>query len=131
MATDIEADALTTFEVSTDGARVKFNAKSEDGQPVSLTLPNECIGQMLMTLPRMALEALRRRHGDDRLRIVYPIGDWRIEASGDDRNTFIVTLSTPDGYEVSFALSPSKMKELEHSMKETRGNRPVVSPLLN
>ena len=71
MPRHIEAEALTTFEVTTDGERLTLNAEDSVGEAVSMSLPTACLTQMVLTLPRMAQMALRRRHRDDSLRIVY------------------------------------------------------------
>ena len=117
---DIEAETLTTFEVTPDGRRIRLNAAAADGGPVSLSLPSECLNQLAMTLPRMASEALRRRYNDDSLRIVYPTGAWRIERGAGDGDSFILTLGTPDGFEVSFAIGPDKMDAIENDVRAAR-----------
>jgi len=73
-----------------------------------------------MTLPRMASEALRRQHNDDRLRVVYPAGAWRIEPGAGHGDSFILTLGTPDGFEVSFAIGLEKMSALETDVRDAR-----------
>jgi hypothetical protein len=77
--TVIEADTLTTFEVAGDGGRVRFNCEDREGTPVALSLPVASMLQMVMSLPRIAQEALRRWHKDDALRVVYPAGSWKFE----------------------------------------------------
>ncbi len=115
---DIDAEALTTFEVTPDGTRVRLNARDADGGDVSFSLPIGCVSQMVMTLPRIAQEAVRRFHGDETLKIVYPAGDWTVERSAHDPDTYIVSLGTPDGFAVSFALSPAKMSEMGRSIRD-------------
>ncbi len=127
---EIEAEALTTFEVTDDGSRIRFNGTAFDGAPVSFSLPTECMRQMVMTLPKVAIEALRRQHGDSSLRIVYPAGDWLIEQCP-ERHTFIVTLSTPDGFEASFGFGQSKMRALERSIRDANATVTAPPPILN
>ena len=57
-----------------------------------------------MTLPRMVRQALRARHQDESLRLVYPAGKISSEQLSDTK-TIIVTLATPDEFEVSFGLT--------------------------
>lgn len=114
----IEAQSLTTFEVTDDGARLHLNAEDAKGSAVSLSLPIECLSQMVMTLPRMAQAALRRQHRDDSLRIVYPASMWAIERGQGKAETFILTLSTLDGFEVSFALDSAALAGLKRSMSD-------------
>ncbi len=128
MSIDIEAETLTAFDVTPDGVRFRLNAMASDGSPVSLGLPSECLHQLVMSLPRVASEALRRQHNDDSLRVVYPAGGWRIERSSGFDETFILTLSTPDGFEVSFAFGSDKMEAIENSVRNARStlhHRPV------
>jgi len=103
MAKVIEAEALTTFEVTADGSRLCLHVEEAGGTAGTLSVPVETLTQLMMTLPRMAQQALRRRYCDDSLRIVYPVGGWAIESSSEP-GKLILTLRTPDGFEVSFAL---------------------------
>lgn len=131
MAACIEAEALTTFEVTSDGTRVRLNARTADDAPVSFSLPSTCLNELVMTIPRIAAEALRRQHGNDKLRIVYPAGSCRIERNRDDADTYIVTLSTPDGFEVSFAFGIGKMSAMVQSIQDALSINPAASTLLN
>jgi hypothetical protein len=131
VAADIEADSLTTFEVAPDGSRVCFHAKAADGKPVSMSLPAEALTQMVMSLPRIVLMALRRRHANNDLRIVYPTGDWQIEKSVESDDTFIVTLSTPDGFEVSFALDRATLGDVQTAIGDATGDEPAPAPTMN
>ena len=67
-----------------------------------------------MTLPRMMTQALSARYGDESLRLVYPAKVVRIERSL-DLNTFIMTLTTPDEFAVSFSLSRQQLDELSEA----------------
>jgi hypothetical protein len=55
-----------------------------------------------MTLPRMLSKALQRRTQGQSSRYVFSLGRWSIETS--DENGSILTMSTPDGFQVSFAI---------------------------
>jgi hypothetical protein len=128
----IEAETLTTFEVAQDGARVRFNCKDADGGAVCLSLPVDSMMQMVMTLPRIARQALRRHHGDDSLRLVYPAGSWLIEGDIAQPETLIVTLSTVDGFEVSFSIDPPKLRAMEDTLGEASVRCETVHfPVLN
>lgn len=130
MSSDIEADALTTFEVAPDGSRVRIRATAA-GAPASISLPAECLSQMMMTLPRIAVQALRRRFDNDKLKIVYPAATWNIERNGESDDTFIVTLTTPDGFEVSFALSRAKLDAIGQAIQTATDEAPFPSLALN
>lgn len=124
MKRDIEAESLTTFEIAPDGTGVRVRVRAVDGEEASVTLPSVCLNQLLMTLPRMALMALRARHGDDSLRIVYPIGEWSLERAA-QQQVVVATFRTPDGFEVSFGLSREQCAALGDTLAELHPNDDV------
>ncbi len=99
---------LTTFIVANDGAQLHMNFTCQDVGQVSLSFPTECLQGLMMTLPQMMNQAIRTRYRDQSLRLVYPAENIRIELSSDPK-TLIVTLTTPDGFEVSFGLTRQQM----------------------
>ena len=101
---DIVGTELVTYDIASDGSWFRMSFTSADGKRGSLSLPTECLQALIMTLPRMMTQALRARHGDESLRLVYPAEAVRIEESRDP-NRFILTLTTPDGFAVSFSLT--------------------------
>jgi hypothetical protein len=107
-AKDIVGQELTVFGISRDGSRFRMSFICQDGEQGSLGLPTECLRELIMTLPRIVTQALRPRHGDESLRLVYPADKVRIERSFAAK-TAIVTLTTPDGFEVSFGLTEQWM----------------------
>jgi hypothetical protein len=108
-AKDIAGHELTVFDMASDGSRFRMSFICQDGGQGSLSLPAECLRELIMTLPRMVTQMLRARHRDESLRLVYPADNVRIERASDAK-TFIVTLTTPDGFEVSFGLTEQQMK---------------------
>ncbi len=114
----IDASALTTFEVDPDGARVHFHVRDHEGSPAELVLPAACLTQLLMTLPRMMRDALRNRHGDDSLRIVYPLERYQIELaqpSAAGAPQFILTLGS-GGFAVSFASTGEALADIARAI---------------
>lgn len=99
------ATKLTTCQVDESGHWLRLNFEGEDGTPNALMLPVDSAPALLMTLPGMIDRALRTRYGDSSMKLVYPMGDWAVEtdAHSDQR---ILTLATPDGFKVAFALTP-------------------------
>src|SRR5581483_1822559 len=102
--TIINGAALTTFEIAPDGSTVSIHVADAEQRPASLVLPSECLAALIMTLPRMMRQALQRRYRDSSLRLVYPMDAWALEAST-ERDKLILTLSTADGFDVSFAVA--------------------------
>jgi hypothetical protein len=102
MAT-IHANKLTTFAVAPDGATVSIGVADERGTDSALVLPASCLQALVMTLPEMAHQALKRKHGDPNIRLVFPVENWTLETS-EAADRLILTLSTADGFRASFAL---------------------------
>src|SRR5262245_5420584 len=48
----IKASALTSFDVSPDGRRLRIHIEDESGEPASLELPTHCLTELKMTLPK-------------------------------------------------------------------------------
>jgi hypothetical protein len=67
-----------------------------------------------MTLPRMMTQALWARHGDESLRVLAEV--VRTEGSPDP-NSFILTLTTPDGFALSFCLTREQMDALSDAIR--------------
>lgn len=98
----------TTFAVAGDGTCLHMKFACRNGDQVSLSLPTECLHGLMMTFPRMMSQARRAQYHDETLRLVYPAENVRIELASDPK-TIIVTLATPDGFEVSFGLTRQQM----------------------
>jgi hypothetical protein len=128
--TDISGTSLITCQIAPDGSLVRLVFKAADGQPASLTLPIQCIQQLLMTLPHAASKAIRARHRDDTLRLVFPLGDWKLEQAA-GASELILTLNTPDGFEVAFSVGQDVIAQMSRA---ARSNTPTPSrnqPYLN
>ncbi|MEJ0071611.1 MAG: hypothetical protein WDO24_25950 [Pseudomonadota bacterium] len=128
MSKSIEGVKLTTYEVARDGTAVCLRfldhegapaslalpteclSIHHEGAPASLALPTECLSILLMTLPRIIEQALQAKRRDPSQRLVYQLGSWKLEQAADD--TLILSLSTPDKFEVSFNLAPSEIERM-------------------
>lgn len=108
---DIIGQDLLSFDVAVDGSRFRMSFSRPDGSATALNLPSACLQALVMTLPKMMVEVLRARHRDDSLRLVYPAQSVRIEQASDP-SAVILTLSTPDGFEVSFALGGTQLQAI-------------------
>jgi hypothetical protein len=100
---EIDVASLTTCEVAPDGSFVRLNFEDALGRPATLRLTSTRVQQLVMTLPHLLSQALQAQSGDRSLRAVFPLGDWRLEAAGS--KDLILTMTTPDGFEVAFSLS--------------------------
>lgn len=113
---EFEGRQLTTFHVAADGTHFRLNFTDKAGHPSTVTLPTECLNELLMTLPRIAAQALRARYKDSSLRLVFPAQEWRLE-SGEDRRV-ILTIGTGGGFEASYAFERAHLRNIADSVKD-------------
>lgn len=119
----IHGKSLSTFKVAPDGCSVSINVVDEDARQGSLVLSADCLGALIMTLPEMMRQSLCRRYRDASLRFAYPVSDWEIEAAAEAPESVILTLRTPDGFQVSFVLPKL---DLRHMI--ANGLNPLTKP---
>jgi hypothetical protein len=110
MAT-IRATGLTTFAITPDGGSVSIGVADECGEASALVLPTACLQALVMTLPEMAQQALRRKYQDPGVRLVFPVTGWTIETAA-EADRLILTLATADGFSASFALFLHELAEI-------------------
>jgi hypothetical protein len=72
-----------------------------------------------MTLPQLLTTAVKTRTRDDAARYVFGLGGWSIE-SGGNRDCLIVTLTTSDGFQVSFGASSDAFRVLGSALQQER-----------
>jgi hypothetical protein len=114
MSTRIDIKCLLRFATGEDGASITLVAEDVSGRSVSLTFPTEVLSGLVMTLPRMVTDAIQRGRNDPSARLVYPLAEFTTELST-DLSTRILTLSTLDGFAVSFGVSDEQFRELARS----------------
>jgi hypothetical protein len=113
---EIEGQCLTTFEVAPDGRHCRLNFTDAEGRPAALTLPTECLNELMMTLPRIVSQSLRARYQDSSLRLVFPAAEWRLESTGTRR--VILTIGMGDGFEASFAFERTQLREIGNRLSD-------------
>jgi hypothetical protein len=118
-ASRIDANHLTGLELAPDGSCFALQGVDGAGTDWSLHLPSDCLQQLILTLPNLALKAMRAQHNDDTLRIVYPAHTCTVELASDQR-TFILTLRTEDGFHVSFGLSADQCDTIGDSPRRAK-----------
>jgi hypothetical protein len=99
----VEGEKLTTWTVLPGGHHVSLGFSAVGGAMHRIVLPIEALTGLLMTLPRMVRSALDERFPGGSLRLVHPLGDWRLEQAEGD-NGLILQLGTQDGFEVAFTV---------------------------
>jgi hypothetical protein len=77
-----------------------------------------------VTLPGVIERALKVRYGDDSLKLVYPMADWSLETDAWSDHK-ILTLATPDGFKVAFALKPADAGKLALSLVGAESDAPI------
>ena len=119
----IEGQDLTTWAVLPGGEQVCLGFAATGGETHRIILPMAALTGLLMTLPRILQTALDERFPDGTLRIVHPLGEWRLEQSEGDHG-LILQLGTPDGFEVAFAVQDEDAGSLGSALLA-----PINSPL--
>ena len=107
------AEGLTSWSVSGDGERVRLRFEDGAGPVRRLDLPFEALSALLLTIPRMLHAALRAR-GNRSARMVQPLGGWSLERAADS-GCLILTLSTPAGFDVAFAVAPQQLAAMSEA----------------
>src|SRR5882757_3039591 len=102
MTRTIISSGLTTCDATEDGQIIRLGFLDEAGEPVSVAFPFRQAASVMMTLPRLLSKALRQQTRNDTSRYVFSLGRWSIESS--DQPCLIMTLTTDDGFEVSFGI---------------------------
>ncbi|HEY0207033.1 MAG TPA: hypothetical protein VGC15_23145 [Acetobacteraceae bacterium] len=128
-ARELAGEWLTTWSVSPDGSRARLGFADGAGRPCRIDLPVEAVSGLLMTLPRVLQAALDRR-GDGNARVVQPLGAWRLERAADP-GRLLLTLSTPDGFSVAFALAASDLAEMADAGQAPRPGTPFPARVVN
>jgi hypothetical protein len=88
----IDATELIGVRMSSDGKRLRLRVRDQSGQTASFSLPVCWLNAMLNAVPRTT--------GTD---TVHPLDSWSMDRSGNGRDV-ILTLRTPEGQAVSFAM---------------------------
>ena len=114
MNTRIDIKGLARFETGEDGASISLIAEDVSGRSICPRFPTDVLSSLIMTLPQMVTAAIQRRRNDPSARLVYSLAESRTELST-DLSTRILTLKTPDGFTVSFAVSDDQFRELARS----------------
>ena len=125
-ARGVVGERLTTWSASPDGSRARLGFADKNGRPYRIDLPVEAVGGLLMTLPRVLQHALDLS-GDAGARMVQPLGEWRLEQmAGTSR--LILTLSTPDGFSVAFALAGDERASMAALAAMADGHEHAAGP---
>lgn len=102
-AVKIRSSKLTTCRVASDGSSVGLEFLDQSGATVTVELPLEQAEAVVMTLPHLLGQAVKRKTGTQEARYVFDLHEWAIE-SAKDQQCLIATLKTANGFEVCFGI---------------------------
>ena len=86
---------------------------------MNLNFLTVCLSGLLITLPKLVANAEQRRRHDPSVRLVFKLSEFQIELST-DWHTRILTLTTDDGFGVSFGLTEVQCREIAAISAELR-----------
>ena len=115
--TILDVKTLTDVGVAPDGGSVQLQVNDQAGQTSIINLPTDSLNSLIITLPGLLNRAMKLRHNDDTLRLVYSLGSYRLERAPTD-DVYILSLSTPDHFTISFGVSVSAINEIAACVNE-------------
>ncbi len=104
---EVVGEGLTAWSVLPGGRRVHLGFEDASGRRCRLNLPFDALSALLLTIPRIMGAALRAR-GDPSARVIQPLGSWHLERAA-GTGCLILTLSTPNGFDVAFTVAPDQL----------------------
>lgn len=119
MAQRLDIEDLLRYETNEDGTTINLVVMS-GGTPLALTFTVTSLSRLLLTLPRMIDRVVQKHSNNPGLRVVYPLETFRVEMAPDGQ-TRILTLKTPDGFDVSFTADPDKYREIYQTVGKYLG----------
>jgi hypothetical protein len=111
----IEAQSLTTCDITPDSSLISISFVDSSGQPTTIRMSLDQVGALMMTLPGLIDHALQTRFADSTLRYTYPLASWTVEQASDP-NQCLVTLQTADGYGVCFSIPREQQIQLSEAL---------------
>src|SRR5262245_56372985 len=79
----VEAVGLNGYRVAGDGCNAELAFADASGVEVAVVLPREAIASLILTLPTILDQLVRRSHPDPEARFVFGAADWRLELGSD------------------------------------------------
>jgi hypothetical protein len=123
----VRVAALTTCEVGDGGNQIRLRMLAEAGRQVTLELPVGLAASLILTLPHLMERCLQQLRGEA-TRLVFPMQCWALEGAGEAED-FILTLQTPDGFSVAFAVSMDDARGLAEALQTYCPSAEVTAPV--
>src|SRR5262249_60366994 len=92
-----------------------------------LRLPTRHAEAISMTLPHLLTKALRVKTKSNDARYVYQLEQWILARPGDS-DMLIITLSTPDGFQTSFAIPYAIAEVLGFALRDATTQTTNLKP---
>jgi hypothetical protein len=118
---------LTTCGGTDGGRTIVLNFIENSGASISIELPLRQAASLAMTLPRLLSSAVKLQTGDPHARYVFSVGKWTLESS-EGSSQRILTMQTPDGFAVSFAVPFSMCDEMGETLASHHGMDATSQP---
>jgi hypothetical protein len=112
----IPSDRLTTCGVVDKGRAIRLGFVDPAGKAVAVEFPLDQTLSLMMTLPHLIGRAITFQTNDPTARCVFSLKNWALEKV--DEDGLIVTLSTNDGFAVSFSVPRSTCGELGLALQQ-------------
>ncbi len=127
MSMKIRSKKLTTCRIATDGTNVGLEFLDQSGGTVTVELPLDQAEAVVMTLPHLLARAVKRQTGNDDARYVFGLQGWSIEGAK-EQNCLITTLTTTNGFEVSFGIPLEACHSLGWNLMRGAEGQAVEAP---
>jgi hypothetical protein len=112
----IASNRLTNCAVVDKGRAIHLGFLDDNEQPLAVEFPFDQALSLIMTLPHLIGRAVTLQTKDPTARCVFSLKQWAIERVDDD--SLIVTLSTEDGFAVSFSVPLSTCKAMGFALRQ-------------
>jgi hypothetical protein len=116
MSRTITSSQLTTCSLVKEGRAIRLEFLDSEEQRVAVEFPFDQAESIVMTLPQMLSKALQQHTRSPSSRYVFTLGRWSIERC--DEKSLIVTMSTVDGFQVSFAIPFDACRALAWAIRQ-------------
>lgn len=89
---------------------------------MSIEMPFSQAESLFMTIPQLLSIGLKMQTGDAQARYVFSVGAWSLESAQESHR--ILSLRTPDGFEVAFAMSVETSMAIGSALKRATETAP-------
>jgi len=127
MAKRIVSQQLTSCTIDAGGDAITLGLVDDEGETVSVRLSVRQAEAVSMTLPHLLSCALKMKSKDQDARYVYHLGKWTLSHSREE-DLLVFTLSTPDGFQTSFALSKEAAQSISYALREAQFTSSSLEP---